>query len=216
MMGLSDLFKTPTLPYKDASTNTIYELLFCDQIELYQNNNNQSYPWNILLSETAYVADLKKITMDATVETRAKILAYTKLQGSGQRLDKRELLAVIVEVGLDNGLDVLASYQDGSARYLNHSGKVLIWQTKSTQSNNLINNLFSDSVAIISKIGPWNKPRLPFPARGNVRITFLVSDGLYFGEGPIDALFRDALAGPALRSATALMTYLTEEVITKR
>jgi len=41
-----------------------------------------------------------------------------------------------------------------------------------------------------------------------VRISFLVTDGLYFGEGPINVLFSDALAAPALSSATALMQYL--------
>jgi hypothetical protein len=214
-MTLTDTFETSPLPYLDQSTNTIYELLFCDQIDLYKNNNSQSYPWNILLSETVYTSDLQKITTDASVETRAKILAYNRLRASGQRITKRELLAVVVEVGLDNGLDVLASYEDGSARYLNHSGKVLIWQTKSVQSNNLIANLFSDSLSIVSQIGPWNNPRRPYPTEGNVRITFLVSDGLYFGEGPINVLFNDSLAGPALQSATKLMQYLTEKVITK-
>lgn len=41
---------------------------------------------------------------------------------------KKELLAVIIEVGLENGLDVLASYANGTARYINQSGKMIIWE----------------------------------------------------------------------------------------
>jgi len=118
---------------------------------------------------------------------------------------------VIVEVGLDKGLDVLASFSDGTARYINQTGKILIWETKDEISNKLTENLFIKSKQIVDKIGPWDKPRLPHPTKGNVRITFLVSDGLYFGEAPTNVLFNDTLASPALLSATDLMKYLTEK-----
>jgi hypothetical protein len=49
-----------------------------------------------------------------------------------------------------------------------------------------------------------------------MRITFLVSDGLYFGEGPINDLFNDPMAKPALITATELMRYLTEKVLDKK
>jgi hypothetical protein len=41
------------------------------------------------------------------------------------------------------------------------------------------------------------------------RISFLVADGLYFGEAPLNNLFNDPLAAPALQAATALMQFLT-------
>jgi hypothetical protein len=63
----------------------------------------------------------------------------------------------------------------------------------------------------VNKIGVWDKPRRPNPTKGNVRITFLVSDGLYFGEGPMNILFNDEMASPALTNATELMKYLTEK-----
>jgi hypothetical protein len=46
-----------------------------------------------------------------------------------------------------------------------------------------------------------------------LRISFLVSNKLYFGEGPIDVLFNDGLAGPALLAATNLMKYITEKAL---
>ncbi|RYU92150.1 hypothetical protein EWM62_01540 [Mucilaginibacter terrigena] len=212
-MGIFDIFKTQTKPYKDPSTNLVYELLFGDNPDLYRNNNQQAdiYPWDILYAETANKADLEKIIADIITPSRVKILAYNKLTNNGQASNKKELLGVILEIGLDGGLDVLASFRDGTARYINQTGKMIIWETSDTASNELTNRLFNDSLAIVNQIGPWDKPRLLPPKKNMVRITFLVSDGLYFGEGPIDVLFADPMAGPALSSAAELMKYLIEK-----
>jgi len=219
-MGLFSFFKktpeqvkTSTEPYKDISTNLIYNLLFCDNIDLYKDNTKPpyTYPFDILFSKTSTISDFQKIIDDSSSETRLKILSYNRQIASGHKPSKKELLAVIVEVGLDNGVDALASFNDGTARYINQTGKILIWDTKDEKSNELTKDLFLKSQNIVSQIGAWDKPRRPAPTNGNVRITFLVSDGLYFGEGPIDVLFNDPLASPALTSATFLMKYLTEK-----
>ncbi|MEO6229529.1 MAG: hypothetical protein ABJB11_14540 [Ferruginibacter sp.] len=204
-----------TGPYKDSSTNLIYNMLFCDNIELFKNNNQQQnvYPWSILFSDKTDIPGLQKIIEDSAVETRHKILACNKLLASGHTVENKEILGVIVEVGLDEGLDVLASFKDGTARYINQTEKMIIWETTDTTSGNLTKELFDNSVNIVNQIGAWDKPRRPHPARDTVRISFLVSDGLYFGEAPINVLFNEPLAKPALLSATALMQYLTEKII---
>ena len=206
---------SPSDPYKDSSTNLIYNLLFCDNLNLYKANTKPpcTYPFDILFSETSSLTDIQKIIADSTSDPRVRILAYNRLLGSGHRPEKKELLAVIVEVGLDNGLDVLASFNNGTARYINQTGKILIWETTDEVSNQLTEQLFLKSQQIVNQIGPWDKPRRPHPAKGNVRITFLVSDGLYFGEAPMNVLFNDPLASPALRTAAELMKYLTEKVL---
>ena len=71
-------------------------------------------------------------------------------------------------------------------------------------------DLFSKSQHIVNQIGVWDQPRRAAPTSGNVRISFLVSDGLYFGEGPMNILFNDELARPALSAAVHLMRYLTD------
>lgn len=216
-MGLFSFSKMSSNPYNNSGTNLIYNLLFCDNIELYKANHQPpiTYPFDILFSETSSIADLQKIIDDNTADSRARILAYNKQLSKGHKPNNKELLAVIVEVGLDDGLDVLASFDNGTARYINHTGKMLIWETTTDEEgNNLTNDLFKKSKFIIKQIGPWDQPRRPHPAKGRVRITFLVSDGLYFGEGPMNVLFNDPLASPALTSATALMQYLTEKWLT--
>lgn len=201
-----------TGPYADESINLIYELLFCDNIELYKNNNKSpgAYPWDVLFADTANAGDLQKIIADPNAESRAKILAYNKLLKSGQTTGKKELLAIIVEVGLDEGLDVLASFNDGSARYINYTGNIVVWETNTEKSDTLTKQLFTEGANVVQQIGAWDKPRRSHPATGNVRLTFLVSDGIYFGEGPIDVLFDDELAAGTLNAATDLMQFLTE------
>lgn len=212
-MGLLNIFNKSSKPYKNEGLNLFYDLLFCDNLDLYKKNcqNSNIYPWDTLFSDSKNNSDLRKIVEDKNAESKTRILAYNKLIASGEKIEKKELLAVIVEIGLDKGLDVLASFSDGTARYINQTEKVLVWETKDENSKNLTTQLFEESSKIVSKIGPWDKPRRQHPTKGNVRITFLVSDGLYFGEGPINVLFNDPLASSALTASTTLMKYLTEK-----
>ncbi len=206
-------------PYKDSAMNVIYNLLFCDNLDLYKETVKKpvSYPFDVLFSETSSIDALQKIADDRLADARVRILAYNAIRARDYRLNKKQLLAVIVEVGLDEGLDVVASFGDGSARYINQTGKLLVWErTTDDTANKLKDDLFFKSNVIINKIAAWDKPRLPAPLKGNARITFLVSDGLYFGEGPVDVLFADSLAGPALNCAALLMKYLTEKSLTAK
>lgn len=201
-------------PYKDSSTNLIYNLLFCDNLDLYREQTQQpyTYPFDILFSENSSARDLQQIIDDKNGDSRIKMLAYNKQHFLGQLPTRKELLAVITEVGLDEGLDVLAVFSNGTARYINRTGKILIWESTNDEAAiKLSNELFASSQSIVYQIGAWDKPRRPHPTTGNVRITFLVSDGLYFGEGPMDVLFGDSMAGPALAKATELMQYLTQK-----
>jgi hypothetical protein len=142
-------------------------------------------------------------------ETRLRILAFNELKQQNQTKKKKELLGVIIEVGMENGLDTLAAYKDLRVRYINRSGKLIIKDDSEPKIDAKIRKLFQEAQPIIEKIGPWNKPRLPPPPAGQVRLTFLVSDGLYFGEGTMRELGRSPLAGPVVTAATELLFALT-------
>ena len=116
-----------------------------------------------------------------------------------------------MEVALPEGLDVLAAFADGSARYINHAEKLLIWENRTVESNQLIGQLFNESITVVNKIGPWEDARRPFPVDEMVRLSFLVADKLYFGEGPFDVLTNDPMGGPVIDAATKLMAYLTTQ-----
>ncbi len=220
-MGLFDFLKKgqqvtkPVVvkgPYKDPSLNHIYQLLFCDQPELFGNSQQQPllYPLDILVSPKSGPDELVVIVNDQSVEPRLQLLAYHKLRSMGRQPKQKILLGVIIEVGLEAGLDVLASYKNGTARYINQAEKLIVWEnTEDATVNELTARLFEQSEDIVRQIGPWDKPRRPHPPKNNLRISFLVSDGLYFGEGGMNALFNDPMAAPALNTATELMQFLT-------
>jgi hypothetical protein len=92
---------------------------------------------------------------------------------------RRPVKGVSVEVPLDNGLDVLAAFSDGDVRYLNQSGTVAIFEGQGNPVEGLAIELIAISQPVVNKVGPSDKKRLPSPKAGDVRITFLVSDGLY-------------------------------------
>jgi hypothetical protein len=92
--------------------------------------------------------------------------------------------------------------------YINYTESMIVWDSKTEESNDLVVDLFLASRNVVEQIGPWDRARLARPAAGNIRMTFLVADGLYFGEGPFEALAKDPIGGPVVAAATKLMQFL--------
>jgi len=114
-------------------------------------------------------------------------------------------LGVVFEVAMKDGLDLVACYADYSARYNNHSGAAIIWERPDASMDGLVSDLLSAGQRVADQIGPWEGARPHAPQRGHARLSMLTPGGLRFGDAAFDALARDALAGPAVRAATALM-----------
>ncbi|MDN4038389.1 hypothetical protein [Massilia sp. YIM B02443] len=202
-------------PYPEAHVNFFYNLLFCDQPELFRKPGaeNNAYPWTALLADAPDELELLALAKDEAIEGRIRALAYNRLRAMGAEVPPKVLLGVIVEVPLDNGLDVLAAFSDGGVRYLNQSGKIAVVEADDTPLPGLAKELVAASRPIVEKIGPWEEQRLPPPKAGNVRITFLVSDGLYFGEGPYAVLQADDMAGPVLAKAAQLLQEVVDTLV---
>lgn len=200
-------------PYQDESTNLIYNLLFCDQLNLFKENHegDLNEPWASLFSDNVDIDAITKIAKDEDQESRVRALAYGLLRRAEVDVPKGELLGTIIEVRLPQGLDTLAVFVDGRVRYINQSGKMAIIEEVPESFRAEIDEVIRSSRPIVEAIGPWDKDRLPAPQKGNVRMTFLVSDGLYFGEGPMDAVMQDQMAAPLLQAATALLVKLVDE-----
>jgi hypothetical protein len=194
-------------PYAEPHLNLFYNLLFCDDLELFRTDEamKSGAPWTTLLAAKPDYAALRKIAQDPQEESRLRALAYNRLRAGGQTVPAKVLLGVIVEVPVEQGLDVLAAYPDGRVRYLNHSGKIAVFEGGPADVVQGAKDLVATAQNLVDHIGPWDKKRLPPPRRGNVRMTFLVSDGLYFGEGPFEAVQEEKLGGPVLDKATQLL-----------
>ena len=131
-------------------------------------------------------------------------MAYSRLWQLGQPVTPKRLLGVIIEVPLSAGLEVLAAYSEGGVRYLNQSGNPAFFEGVDSLQP-LLRKLFAASAPLIQQIGATDQPRRPPSTGTNARLTFLVSDGLYFGEGPMAALQRDTLGGPVIAEGVELL-----------
>lgn len=193
-------------PYKTDEANFIYNLLFCDEPSMFVPKD-QSTPadWEIALFSNPNEKEIRKIAENTKQESRVRVLAYNWLRNNTHSVPKGLLLGVIVEVSLENGLDVLAAYPDGRVRYINQTGKMTIIEGGAPAIESLANELVTKSNVVVSSIGPWDKARLPAPSRGTIRLTFLVSDGLYFGEGPFSLMQKDPMAAPVINKAVELL-----------
>jgi hypothetical protein len=193
-------------PYAEDWINALYNRLFCDRPQDMQAPaGTPAAPWQIALcSPTPDLRAAAAIVADRAAESRVRLLACHVLRTQGIDVPTRELLGVVIEVPLDGGLDTLAAYVDGSVRYFHHSGKVEMVEPMNALLP-LVKRLAEASAAVVSRIGPWDRARLPAPRPGKVRLSFLVSDGLYFGEGDMQVMMRDGMAGPIIAHATELM-----------
>lgn len=199
-------------PYAEPHVNFFYNLLFCDDLSLFKNESaaKAEDPWPTLLADEPDLQALRRIADDETAEGRVRALAFNRLRAAGQSVPSKKILGVIVEVRLKNGLDTLAAFAEGGVRYLNQSGKIAIFEGAGHPVEGLAKELVSVSQSLVDQIGPWDQERMPPPKTGNVRMTFLVSDGLYFGEGPFGAIQRDPMGSPVLAKATQLLQRVVE------
>ncbi len=202
-------------PYEDKTVNIMYNLIFCDEPSLF-NSASDELPayWQNALFNTPSKESVSAIAEDTKEESRVRLLAYSWLKEHKIAIKKGVLLGVVIEVPLDGGLDTLAAYADGRVRYINQSGKLTIVEEGASPSiEKLAKELVGISVPVVQKIGPWGNARLPPPEKGYIRMTFLASDGLYFGEGPISIMQNEPMAAPVIGKAIELLQEVVDTTI---
>jgi hypothetical protein len=196
----------PYSAYSDSSADYVYKLLFCDwPADLKEQHGERPVQWQItLFSEPANLPGLQFLAAVVSQEGRVRCLAYSRLRQLGPTVQPRQLLGVIIEVPLSGGLDVLAAYSEGGVRHLEQSGKLALFEGVDSLLP-LVRNFFVASSAVVEQIGATDKPRRRPPSGYNVFVSVLVSDGLYFGEGPMFAMQRDPLSGAVIQSGVELL-----------
>jgi hypothetical protein len=124
----------------------------------------------------------------------------------------RVVHGVVVEVGLEAGLDLVAGYADYSARYFNFSGAGIVWELRDETIDRFIEDLLRAGEPVVEATGPWEGDRPPAPGTGMLRLNVLTPGGLYFGQGAHDILAADPLGGPVVYAALRLMEGLIGRV----
>jgi hypothetical protein len=203
-------------------SNSIRETLFGDMPlnKWPAEETNQIFPWSAFITARNHIANSsfenaieqwKKILATANLESRHYVQAWNFLRQNGQQPTPaiaKDVLGVVVEVGMPTGLDLLAAYADHSARYYNFSGAGVVWEHPDSSLDSAIDALLSDSAQVVGQIGPWDQDRPPSPQTGQMRISFLTPSGLHFGQAPMQTLASDPLSGRVVQLATTLMQML--------
>lgn len=205
-------------PYGDAACDGLYHLLFADDLEGFRNLGGGLGA--TLNAELPDVGKLTAIAGDASAESRVRALAWRRLSGlsgvpgASLRPGEPPLLGVIVEVGLEEGLDVLAAYADGGVRYVNHAGGATIAEADPTLEP-AVRALLAAAEPVARAIGPWRDARRP-PGAGTLRLTFLVGGEIRFGEGPVEALAADPMGGPVFAAAGRLLAAVADRTVDRQ
>jgi len=215
---------SPTAPPSKTVTTEIRDVLFGDlPLEKWPMNSAgvaHAEPWASFLKvrkqlqagqHPEAIRTLRRVLSMRNLESRHYLQAWHFLRGLGVQPTKAEakhVYGVVVEVALPEGLDIVAAYADGSARYFNYSGAAVIWEKPDDSLKGQIQSLLQAGQKTANKIGPWLKERPPAPATGESRITMLTPSGLHFGQAPMDVLAADPLAKPVFDAATQLMLAL--------
>jgi len=195
-------------PYPDPNANQFYNLLFCDTPELFGAwNTGEMAP---IFAQPLNERAVRAIADDQNAESRMRALAYNRLRQEGKSVPHGKLLGVVVEASLDRGLDTLAAYADGRVRYMNAAGKLVALEKDVPAVRSQREALLGACEDVLSDMAATKLPRPGPPVRGDVRLSLLVSDGLYVGQANTNALAEDYLGGPILRASNALLNALIE------
>jgi hypothetical protein len=157
--------------------------------------------------------ELRPVLKTPELETRIFLQTWHNLRELGEKPPQdraREVLGIVVEVGMPKGLDLVAAYRDHRARYFNYSGAGVLWERRDESLDGLIDELLTAGSVVAEAIPAWAQPRPPEPKKGNVRINLLTPSGIHLGQGPTEALNQDAMGGPILSAAYGLMKRIVE------
>lgn len=201
----------PYAPYRDEASNRLYHLLFCDDPAAFapRGGTPPSHWQSMLFDEPVDRNAVAQLARDPSASGRVRALACLGLRRNGlQAVPPRQLLGVIVELALPGGqgLDALAAYSDGAVHHIAPDGKPTAYEDLEGLQP-VVNRLLMASHAITDGIAAWRGQRRPPPPPGHVRLSFLMSDGLYLAEGPAAHMHRDPVAGPVFQRATELLQF---------
>ncbi len=113
------------------------------------------------------------------LETRIQLWVWSALRELREQPDAnsgKEILGVVIEVPMRGGYDTLAGYQDGSARYLNFSGKAIFWDKTDASMKLLCERLIASTIPESSRAVPRKDTVLP---KSGTQVTLLTRSGMY-------------------------------------
>jgi len=197
LAALGVKLKSPSdAPYRTAELNSVHRMLFADEA-------------GTLFGEAPDANVVQAIAQDAAEESRVRLLAAHWLRTNGHVPATPQLLGVVVEVPLEEGMDTLAAYADGRVRYINHTNRVAVFEGAPAEMAGQAQVLVATAIAAAAKAGEATTSAMP--RMGQVRFTFLCQDGNRAAVGYFTAIARDELAAPVLQQAQKLLDLVVRQ-----
>jgi hypothetical protein len=139
---------------------------------------------------------------DGTRDSRLRLFAWTALRGlgvapPGDVADSVE--GVIAEVDGGHGVETLAAYADGTARYLLATGAKVIWDAPDDRLAKPIAAVIAAGAGAVATTTPGRRPGEPGP--GQARLTLLTPAGPRASEESLAQAAGDASPRAALFGA---------------
>jgi hypothetical protein len=193
---LEDLAIDVETPSQRVSASTLKQLVNA-QSYLRQNDEEEA------------VKCLKSICASTDAGTRPKLWSWFNLRRFGilpEASDGAVVRGVVLEVRVKGGVDVLAAYEDHSARYLNYTGKLIAWDLGDQEIDGLCKNalLVAGRVLEFSTKDYTENPQLSL-----LRVTLLTFNGNHRIEGdPNASTPGNAILGQLLKGGAMLMNAL--------
>lgn len=207
-MGIFDLLKKKT--QTQQLNEKLYNCLFADDPKYFSDMSDIeciSWIYSGLIPENKELVDWAK---DETIESRLRFLCLYSALKRNIKIDEKIYFGTILEVPINNGYDIIAFYSDKKARYYNYSGAAVIYENGNLNIDSVIDRVNNISIKVCNEIGPWEGDRLPRPRGSTARFTYLMSDGIYFGNGHISELSKDPMGSAILISGAEIMKLLID------
>ena len=162
-----------------------------EEAEAWLASKINDFPWVLMaaahvkmrMNELAEAGRLLRAVTLISNEARLRLWAWHSLRLLGKYPSpdlSRQVLGVVIEVPYEDRTDVLAAYADGSARYINHQGGMIVWDRLDEAVTPLVMNVIREA----QPVGALQEDRpeetvLPEQAR----LSILTPAGIYTWEG---------------------------------
>lgn len=181
-------------PTREDDFSTVVSAIQANQLEeaeAWLASEISGYPWVLMaaayvklrMNEAAEAGRLLRAVTLISSEARLRLWAWHNLRSLGKYPSPelaRQVLGVIIEVPYDNRADVLAAYADGSARYINHQGGMIVWDRLDETITPLVMNV----IRLTQPVGSEQEERTDDPVLPDqVRVSVLTPGGMFVWEG---------------------------------
>jgi hypothetical protein len=210
---------------KGSSTSAILRPLLYGDVPLAQwgARAGEGGPWDRFSAakvafdssdRDAAAAIWKEIAESPGLESRQYLQAWTFLRQTGHQPsagEAKRVLGVVAEMPVYESHDVLAAYEDGSCRYINHSGAAAVIEDRTIEEVQLAVERWLDvGRSLVQAIGPSDQPGLPSVPIGHARVMMLSPSGPHIGQGPQRQMMANPIASSFIGAATALLNVVVK------